>query len=327
MMKVNTVNIYDFDHTVYNGDASIDFIIYCLRRHPKLWKYLFPQAIAIVKYVLGAATRKQIKQVAFSFLGDVNDIDSIIEAFWKKHDNKIATWYKQQQNTTDIIISASPEFLLQPVARQLGIGTVLATKMNKQTGEIAGENCRSKEKVKRLHLYNKNVEVGKCYSDSLSDIPILELAKHAYIVKKEKIVKLASYKKSHLSSFKNLAFIRFLFVGGLNALLGVLFSYIVSKLIDSAVLAFVLGYSASLVVSYFLNSVITFRNYNFSFKQFVSFVISYIPNFIIQLICVYVLIDTLNVYPLIAYIIAVVVAVPLTFLLLSKRTFKGGSKT
>ena len=31
----NLANIYDFDHTIYDGDASFDFIQYCLLRNPK----------------------------------------------------------------------------------------------------------------------------------------------------------------------------------------------------------------------------------------------------------------------------------------------------
>jgi putative flippase GtrA len=77
----------------------------------------------------------------------------------------------------------------------------------------------------------------------------------------------------------------------------------------------------SLVPSYFLNSFFTFKSRNFNIRQFGSFVASYMPNFLIQLACVQLLINILHVAPLISYILAVAIAVPITFILLTTQTF------
>ena len=178
------MNAYDFDHTIYRGDASFDFILFTLRRHPGLIRYLPADAVAIFLYVVKAWNRKQIKQVAFSFLKSLKDVDQELDLFWKAHEHKLEDWYLTQKQSTDVIISASPEFLLRPITTQLGVETLIATRMDKTTGKIDGENCRAGEKIIRLKQIIPEPSFEKAYSDSLSDTPLLKLAKEAFIVHK-----------------------------------------------------------------------------------------------------------------------------------------------
>jgi len=189
-MSKPAVNVYDFDHTIYDGDASFDFIVYCLLHYPKAWKFLPLQFIAIVRYVLGQWNRKQVKQAAFAFLRVLPNAESVVASFWSTHDRKIKPWYLQQKHANDLIISASPDFLLQPIAQTLGISAPIATIMDIHTGRIAGENCRADEKVKRLRKYDSSIKIANCYSDSMSDIPLLKLADTAYLVKKHNVTTL-----------------------------------------------------------------------------------------------------------------------------------------
>jgi HAD superfamily phosphoserine phosphatase-like hydrolase len=320
------VNIYDFDGTIYDGDSSYDFILYCLSRDAALWRYLPKILFTLARYVLGRTSRKKFKESAFSFLNDTKNVDEVLERFWNRHEKKIMPWYRENHQKTDIIISASAEFLLVPIAERLGVSTLIGTKMDKATGRIHGENCRGEEKVRRLQESGFTGEVDAVYGDTLADLPLLHLAKRPFIVKKNKLITLSEYKPSLGEVFKDLAFLRFLFVGGVNAVIGVLLSYGISLLLQSPLLAFVLGYSLSLVISYFLNGIVTFRRYDFSARQFGSFLVSYIPNFLVQVIAVHVLTSMVGMDPLVTYILAVIIAFPVTFLLLSKRTFKERAK-
>lgn len=186
----HSANIYDFDHTIYDGDASFDFIVYCLLRFPKTWRFLPLQLIAIIRYVFGTYNRKQVKQAAFAIMRVLPDPERLAETFWNTHQHKIKPWYLRQKQTTDLIVSASPEFLLKPIAQYLGILPPIATRMNIHTGKISGENCRAQEKVKRLQAYDPSITIASCYSDSASDAPLLRLAEHAYMVKGHTIVPL-----------------------------------------------------------------------------------------------------------------------------------------
>lgn len=188
------INLYDFDKTIYKGDSSIDLYKYALRNKPTIIKYLPMQLLAIFKYKIKIISKKKMKETFFVFLKDIEDIDNLIEKFWNKNYKKIKKWYLNENHSIDIIISASPEFLLWPLKEKLKVKDIIATKVNKKTGKFESENCYGKEKVNRLYKKYPNVKVNKSYSDSLSDIFILKLAEEAFIVKNDKINKLGEGK-------------------------------------------------------------------------------------------------------------------------------------
>lgn len=122
------------------------------------------------------------------------------------------------------------------------------------------------------------------------------------------------------SIFINKEFILFIIIGIINTFNGVVFSFIYSSLLNEN-LAFILGYISGLIVSYILNSYITFKE-KLSFTKFIKFGISYIPNFIIQNIVVIITLNILGLHKLIAYCLAAVIGIPVTFLLLKFFAFK-----
>ena len=63
----------------------------------------------------------------------------------------------------------------------------VATKTDKE-GHIIGKNCKGEEKVKRLASTIPNAQIVTSYSDSESDLPILNLAKTAYVVEGNKLI-------------------------------------------------------------------------------------------------------------------------------------------
>ena len=118
----------------------------------------------------------------------------------------------------------------------------------------------------------------------------------------------------------NEEFIKFVCIGVINTFNGVVFSYIYSDFLDGNT-AFIVGYISGLIISYILNSKITFKE-NLEFMKFLKFAISYIPNFIIQNLVVFLVYNTLNYDKLIAYILAAVIGVPVTFILMKLFAFK-----
>ena len=34
------MNVYDFDGTIYDGDSTLDFWYFCLKKHPQILLYL-----------------------------------------------------------------------------------------------------------------------------------------------------------------------------------------------------------------------------------------------------------------------------------------------
>ncbi len=179
------MNSYDFDKTIFNPDSSYLFTVYSITHHPVAVIRALPKLICqAVKYIFKKTDFKTLKESSFGFLKYLRDVDADVDRFWSKRFSRIEPWYLKQKQDDDIIISASPEFLLRPVADKLGV-RLLATRMDSKTGLIEGKNCHDEEKVKRLREAYPDAVVDKFYSDSLADTPMAEIAKSAYIVKKD----------------------------------------------------------------------------------------------------------------------------------------------
>lgn len=160
------MNAYDFDKTIYDGDSSLDFYFYCLRRRSAIIRYLPRQAGGILLYLLGLRDGARMKSAAFSFLAGLEDPEGMAEAFWADRVGRIMPWYDGRKRPDDIIASASPEFLLRP------------------TGRVSGANCKGEEKRRRFLELFPDGRPGEFYSDSMSDAPMAELASKAYLVRK-----------------------------------------------------------------------------------------------------------------------------------------------
>lgn len=119
--------------------------------------------------------------------------------------------------------------------------------------------------------------------------------------------------------FFNIEFIKFVAIGCINTLNGILFSYVFSIFLNEN-LAFVVGYILGLFISYLLNSFFTFKE-KLHIKKFVKFAISYIPNFIIQNVVVILVFNVLGYHKLIAYALAAIIGVPITFLFMKLFAF------
>lgn len=95
-----------------------------------------------------------------------------------------------QQPCTMLIISASVSFIVQAVARKIGIqhaiGIDLVIKNNHYTPAISGTASYQQGKVIRLKQWCEQhpTEFSEVhfYTDSINDLPLCEYADHAYLV-------------------------------------------------------------------------------------------------------------------------------------------------
>lgn len=320
------MNIYDFDNTIYDGDSSKDFFKYCLKRKKTIILDIIPICFVMFLYLIKVVEKEKFKSTFFRFLKRIDGKKYVID-FWKDAKNKIKKFYFEQHKNDDIIISASPYFLLEPIAKEYNF-KLIATDVDVFTGKVRGINCYGKEKVRQL----KKRGITKCknfYSDSLSDSPCSKIAESAYIVKKDKIIPWNEYKidikKKIFNQFLNRDFVTFVFIGVINAFNGVWIAYVYSLFMNSSIIAYIAGFFTSLIISYILNSVLNFKN-KVSLYKFIKFAVNNIPNFIIQVLSVVILLNKLNFPKLLAYAISAIVAVPITFLLVKMNVFKNNKK-
>lgn len=190
------MNVYDFDKTIYDGDSTQHFYFYCLKHNKKILKWLPYQGLMFLLYVLKIYKKTQFKERFYKFFKSVDDIENTVEKFWDEKESGIKKWYLENQKEDDVIISASPEFLLKPICERLGIKHLIASRVNLHDGKYTGLNCYGKEKVVRLRNEMGDVEYDHFYSDSLSDTPLAKLAKkESYIVLGEKLIPWNEYRK------------------------------------------------------------------------------------------------------------------------------------
>lgn len=317
------MNIYDFDNTIYEGDSSVDFFKFCLKRNKKVLLYIPSISLALILYLIKIKEKEYLKSKVFRIVRLFDNIDEIVKAFWKEHDKNIKEFYLKQKKESDIIISASPYFLLKPVSLKYGF-KLIASNVDKKTGKFLDKNCYGEEKVKELNKIGIN-DCEKFYSDSLSDTPLSNIAKESFIVKGKELTKWEDYKVKGLKKIKktflNRDFITFIFIGFINAFNGVWIAYVYSLMIKNPIIAYVFGFLTSLCISYLLNSLLNFK-VKLSINKFIKFAINNIPNFIIQVLSVVILIDLLDLPKLISFIVSAVIAVPITFVLVKLNVFK-----
>ena len=149
------MNVYDFDKTIYDGDSTADFYIFSLKRHKKIL-LLAPSLIgAFLKfYVFKIGTKTQFKEKMYKFL-KYCDIQKDITDFWNINIDKIKPFYKNQQQKDDVIISASPEFLLAPICKTLKINYLLQN-LSDYFEYYNTHLCKSK-KINKIHKTTKKI--------------------------------------------------------------------------------------------------------------------------------------------------------------------------
>ncbi len=189
----NLRNCYDFDKTIYKKDSSIAFLWFCIKKKPVLFFHLFSVMWLLVLKTLKIISTKTFKEKYFSFLTKIDNLNEMLDQFWKQEIKNVNDWYLQIKREDDVICSASPEFLLKGCFEQINpTAVIIATQIPIGGGmvkiAIEGENCKGEEKVLRIKQVLAGCEdedgflFKNGYSDSVSDFPMLDLARNKFIV-------------------------------------------------------------------------------------------------------------------------------------------------
>lgn len=175
--------IYDFDKTIYSKETSMAFMFFFLKRH----RSLIPKFILNLTIILfNIKDLKKVKNIFFSIFKGM-DIENDINLFWEKEMKNIYPYFfeeiKENRKDADllILISASPDFLLEPIYKKLGFDILISTKYSNFT--LIGKNCKKDEKLKRLNALG-TFDVLCFYSDSLSDLPLFNITKKKISINK-----------------------------------------------------------------------------------------------------------------------------------------------
>ena len=116
-----------------------------------------------------------------------------------------------------------------------------------------------------------------------------------------------------------LSLLAFLFVVFLSCKIAPLYYIMIFPLMGKHIN--IAGYACSLLISYLLNTVYVFKQPIHPYR-FIKFCMSYIPNFVIQLILVFLLFYYFSIPKLVVYGIAAIIGVPITFLMIKFYALK-----
>lgn len=176
------MNVYDFDLTIFHPYSISSFVFFCMHRHPKLYFKYFPKVLKSgFGYIFGKQSKNHVSAKFFSIVRYLDNPDEDIALYWKKYEKNISSWYLKQKRSDDLVISASPEYLLKPICDKLGINLV-GTIVDKESGVMIGNVRLAREKAK--YIIDQDMPlIENFYSDSLRDTPAALLAEHAYLVK------------------------------------------------------------------------------------------------------------------------------------------------
>ena len=175
------MNVYDFDKTIFPGDCSIGFCFWCMNRHPKMYFTFAPKMIGTaIKRIMGKIPEYLFQRKFFGYLTMVDDFDEQIVRYWDKNEKKISAWYLAQKRDDDLIISASPTCIIEPIANRLGV-KFMATDFDRKYGVFLNNHMYAQEKA-RYMIDNGFPLIENFYSDSLADTPLALCAEKAHLV-------------------------------------------------------------------------------------------------------------------------------------------------
>lgn len=152
-----------------------------MKRQPRLWFTFFPKAVKnLILRKLGKMTEATMQREFFGYLTMVDDLDEQIERYWDKNEKRISSWYLAQKRPDDLIISASPNCIIEPIANRLGV-RFMATDFDREYGVFLNKMKYAKEKARYI-IDQGFPMIENFYSDSLADTPLALLAEKAHLV-------------------------------------------------------------------------------------------------------------------------------------------------
>lgn len=192
------MKVFDFDNTIYDGECSLDFFMYCIKKKKSLIKYLPIVAAKAIKYKNGIVSSSEVIELGELmlkvFFDNCENLEDIVNDFWAKHIYKLKPKILDLISSEDAIISASPSFLFEDIKSQLKTSNILCTQIDIKNKKLLFL-CYSENKVKAFKEKFGESSIDEFYTDNINDAPLMSISKKIYIVNKNKITDI-NYKKN-----------------------------------------------------------------------------------------------------------------------------------
>ncbi len=184
MLEKSDIVVFDFDGTLSAGDSNVEFAKYCFKHSIRPWFYLPLMGVAGIARLFkpaGVWWRENIRRFLTADM-----VNKFAPDFIKQHRRERFGWSKEQvaaeraAGRRVILISASPNYLLEPLVRDIKFDAVLCSQMDATRPWKYKFLCWGENKVRAMDEWAKKnriiPRVVRSYSDSKSDMPLMEIA-------------------------------------------------------------------------------------------------------------------------------------------------------
>lgn len=206
------VAIFDLDRTLTRYSTYTPFLIFAAFHRAPLRLLLLPVwVVAMLGYVLGAFSRKRLKEIGFFLMiggrTRTTELDRLADRFAARTiaRNLMPAALERvraehAQGAFLMLATASPSLYADRIGAELGFDLVVATRQQAaRPGQIShridGDNCYGAEKLRMIEAAcaadPRLSDVGeyRFYSDSASDAPTLAWAGGAYAVNPDRALR------------------------------------------------------------------------------------------------------------------------------------------
>ncbi len=188
------MRVFDFDNTIYKGESAVDFFLFYLKKYPfQVVKYVPPFVSGVAKYKCGKLGIEDVMREYGAIFRECcmkfGNIPEAIKEFWDLHERKIKPFYREIQRDEDVILSASPEIVLNEICSRIGIKNIIGSELDIEMGEIHSM-CYKENKIKRFREIFGDIKIDEFYTDSYNDKPFMDISDTVYFVKGSKITKI-----------------------------------------------------------------------------------------------------------------------------------------
>lgn len=195
----NKFVVFDFDHTLYDGDSGSHLFAWLIRR--SVWRSALALLIAPIAAPMIAFMRTRRAGIsAFVWVGSlgvhsIEQFNRLIDEYVLAHKQAIDARVlpiafrvlKQHIEAGDdvVIATGAPPELASAIFKFVEntplpvIGTVMVPFMG---GMVAGQHCHYKNKMVMIRAAGYKREIDCAYSDSRADLPLLQAAKSPVVV-------------------------------------------------------------------------------------------------------------------------------------------------
>ena len=184
MLKKVDVTVFDFDGTLSARDCNVEFARYCIRHSARPWLFaplVLVSGVAKFFNPGGVWWRENIRR----FMTD-DMVRRFAHDFIREHRKRRFDWVAKAINTERaagrkvLLISAGPDYLVPHMVRDLKFDKIICSVMDKKRPWRYKFLCWGRNKVYALDEWaaaNKFIpRVVRSYSDSKSDMPMMEIA-------------------------------------------------------------------------------------------------------------------------------------------------------